>query len=316
MSDQDVLLEVKNLKKYFPIKAGFFQRKVGEVKAVDDVSFTIKKGETFGLVGESGSGKSTTGRTILRLLEPTSGEIIFDGNNITKLKGKKLRKWRKDFQMVYQDPYASLNPKMTVGQIVGEPIQNYMNKKYSEIEGEVKSLLKRVGLTENDYYKYPHEFSGGQRQRIGIARALALKPKLIIADEPVSALDVSIQAQVINLFKQLQEEFGLTYLFIAHDLAVVKYLSDRIGVMKDGHLVELAPSKELYENPIHPYTKSLLSAILSSDPATERNRKRVKYDPSMHDGHEESTLREITSGHWVRCTPTEFEMYQKKQMLH
>jgi len=316
MSHKEILLEVKNLKKYFPIRAGFFKRKVGDIKAVDDVSFTIKKGETFGLVGESGSGKSTTGRTILKLLEATDGQIIFDGEDITNLRGKKLREYRKNFQMVYQDPYASLNPKMMVGHIVDEPIRNFTKKKHREIEDEVKQLLQRVGLKPNDYYKYPHEFSGGQRQRIGIARALALKPKLIIADEPVSALDVSIQAQVINLFKQLQQEFGLTYLFIAHDLAVVKYLSDRIGVMKDGHLVEVAPSKELYENPIHPYTKSLLSAILSSDPATERNRKRVKYDPSMHDGHEESTLREITSGHWVRCTPTEFEMYQKKQMLH
>src|SRR5699024_6200805 len=236
MSHKEILLEVKNLKKYFPIRAGFFKRKVGDIKAVDDVSFTIKKGETFGLVGESGSGKSTTGRTILKLLEATDGQIIFDGEDITNLRGKKLREYRKNFQMVYQDPYASLNPKMMVGHIVDEPIRNFTKKKHREIEDEVKQLLQRVGLKPNDYYKYPHEFSGGQRQRIGIARALALKPKLIIADEPVSALDVSIQAQVINLFKQLQQEFGLTYLFIAHDLAVVKYLSDRIGVMKDGHL--------------------------------------------------------------------------------
>lgn len=316
MSDQDVLLEVKNLKKYFPIKAGFFQRKVGEVKAVDDVSFTIKKGETFGLVGESGSGKSTTGRTILRLLDPTDGQIIFDGEDITHIRGNRLREIRQNLQMVYQDPYASLNPKMMVGHIVDEPIRNFTKKKHHELENDVKELLEKVGLKSDDYYRYPHEFSGGQRQRIGIARALALKPKLIIADEPVSALDVSIQAQVINLLKQLQQEFKLTYLFIAHDLSVVKYLSDRIGVMKDGHLVELAPSKELYDNPIHPYTKSLLSAILSPDPATERKRKRIEYDPNIHPVNEKASFREITPGHWVRCTPLEFESYQKQYTLH
>lgn len=311
MRENEVLLEVKNLKKYFPVRAGFFKRKVGDIKAVDDVSFTIKKGETFGLVGESGSGKSTTGRTILKLLEATEGRIIFDGKDITNLRGERLREFRKNFQMVYQDPYASLNPKMMVGHLVDEPIRNFTKQKHHELEAEVKELLQRVGLKANDYYKYPHEFSGGQRQRIGIARALALKPKLIIADEPVSALDVSIQAQVINLLKELQQEFGLTYLFIAHDLSVVKYLSDRIGVMKDGNLVELAFSEELYENPIHPYTKSLLSAILTPDPATERNRTRIKYDPDIHDHHEEATFREIVPEHWVRCTPTEFERYQK-----
>jgi len=312
MNENDILLEVKNLKKYFPIHAGFFRKKVGDIKAVDDVSFTIRKGETFGLVGESGSGKSTTGRTILKLLEATDGQIIFDGEDITNIRGGKLREYRKNFQMVYQDPYASLNPKMMVGHIVDEPIRNFTKKKHSELEDEVKELLQRVGLKASDYYKYPHEFSGGQRQRIGIARALALKPKLIIADEPVSALDVSIQAQVINLLKELQEEFGLTYLFIAHDLAVVKYLSDRIGVMKDGNLVEMAPSNELYENPIHPYTKSLLSAILSPDPEVERERKRMKYDPSIHPKNEELSLREVKPGHWVRCTPSEFATYQQQ----
>lgn len=316
MNENDILLEVKNLKKYFPIHAGFFRKKVGDIKAVDDVSFTIRKGETFGLVGESGSGKSTTGRTILKLLEATDGQIIFDGEDITNIRGGKLREYRKNFQMVYQDPYASLNPKMMVGHIVDEPIRNFTKKKHEELKKEVKELLQRVGLKENDYYRYPHEFSGGQRQRIGIARALALKPKLIIADEPVSALDVSIQAQVINLLKELQQEFGLTYLFIAHDLSVVKYLSDRIGVMKDGNLVELASSKELYENPIHPYTKSLLSAVLSPDPIQERDRKRTIYDPNMHNQDEESAFREIIPGHWVRCTPTEFDKYQKQYTTH
>lgn len=312
MSENEVLLEVRNLKKYFPIRAGFFKRKVGDIKAVDDISFTIKKGETFGLVGESGSGKSTTGRTILKLLDATDGQIIFNGEDITNIRGEKLREYRKDFQMVYQDPYASLNPKMMVGHLVDEPIRNFTKKKHHELEDEVKELLRRVGLKPNDYYKYPHEFSGGQRQRIGIARALALKPKLIIADEPVSALDVSIQAQVINLLKELQQDFKLTYLFIAHDLSVVKYLSDRIGVMKDGNLVEIAPSEELYEHPIHPYTKSLLSAILTPDPAIERHRKRIDYNPDTDDSNQKSTLKEVKKGHWVRCTPTEFELYQKE----
>lgn len=259
------ILEVKNLKTYYPIKGGFFRRTVGHVKAVDDISFNIKKGETFGLVGESGCGKSTAGRTLLRLLKPTEGEIIFDGENITNLAGNKLRKKRQDFQMVFQDPYASLNPMQNVGEIVAEPIRNYnTGKSKKEIEEEVRNLLTRVGLPQDAYDKYAHEFSGGQRQRIGIARALALNPKFIIADEPVSALDVSVQSQVLNLLMDLQDEFDLTYLFIAHDLSVVKHMSDRIGVMYLGNLVELADNESIYNEPLHPYTQALISAISSS----------------------------------------------------
>src|SRR5690625_1188879 len=254
--EKDVLLEVKNLKKYYPITAGLFKRKIGDVKAVDGISLKLLKGETFGLVGESGCGKSTTGRTILRLEDPTDGQIIFDGEDITNIKGSKLRKARQNFQMVFQDPYASLNTQMMVGHIVDEPLRNFSNKSHKELESEVKLLLKRVGLREEDYYKYPHEFSGGQRQRIGIARALSLNPKLIIADEPVSALDVSIQSQVLNLLKELQEDFDLTYLFIAHDLSVVKHMSDRIGVMYLGKLVEVANKDEIYNEPLHPYTQA------------------------------------------------------------
>lgn len=269
---KDTLLEVKNLKKYYPVTAGFFKRKVGDVKAVDDISLTLKKGETFGLVGESGCGKSTTGRTILRLTDATSGQIIFDGEDITKLRGSKLRKARQNFQMVFQDPYASLNSKMMVGHIVDEPLQNFSRKTHKQLEVEVKALLKRVGMREEDYYKYPHEFSGGQRQRIGIARALALNPKLIIADEPVSALDVSIQSQVLNLLKELQKEFDLTYLFIAHDLSVVKHMSDRIGVMYLGHIVEVADKDDIYKEPLHPYTQALTSAIPEPDPRLKKER--------------------------------------------
>lgn len=308
MREKEKLLEVKHLKKYFPIRSGFFKRKIGDIKAVDDVSFTIYKGETFGLVGESGSGKSTTGRTILRLYEPTDGQIIFDGEDITNMKGNRLRNIRQNIQMIFQDPYASLNPKIMVGHMIGEPLRNFRKSSDQAIEKEVKSLLQKVGLKATDYFKYPHEFSGGQRQRIGIARALALKPKLIIADEPVSALDVSIQAQVINLLKDLQEEFGLTYLFIAHDLAVVKYLSDRIGVMKDGQLVELAPSEKLYKNPLHPYTQSLLSAILTPDPLKERNRKKYIVNIPKKAIDPRNKLREVSEGHWVRCTD---EVYQQ-----
>ncbi|MGY0693353.1 ABC transporter ATP-binding protein [Virgibacillus sp. FSP13] len=269
---KDVLLDVKNLKKYYPVHAGFFKRKVGDVKAVDDISLTLRKGETFGLVGESGCGKSTAGRTILRLTESTEGEIIFDGEDITDLRGSALRKARQDFQMVFQDPYASLNPKMMVGHLVDEPLRNYTNKSHKELKTEVKTLLKRVGLREEDYYKYPHEFSGGQRQRIGIARSLALNPKLIVADEPVSALDVSIQSQVLNLLKELQDEFDLTYLFIAHDLSVVKHMSDRIGVMYLGHLVEVGDKEAIYKEPLHPYTQALTSAIPEPNPLIKKER--------------------------------------------
>jgi peptide/nickel transport system ATP-binding protein len=268
----EVLLEVQNLKTYYPIKGGFFKRTVGNVKAVDDVSFEILKGETLGLVGESGCGKSTTGRTILRLTKPTDGKIIFDGKDITNLSGTTLRKIRQDFQMVFQDPYASLNPKQMVGDVVAEPIKNYYKKSSKELKPEIIELLKKVGLPEDAYYKYPHEFSGGQRQRIGIARALALRPKLIIADEPVSALDVSVQSQVLNLLKELQEEFDLTFLFIAHDLSVVKHMSDRIGVMYLGGIVEISDKNGLYAEPLHPYTKALISAIPYPDPRRKKER--------------------------------------------
>ncbi|TQS72065.1 dipeptide ABC transporter ATP-binding protein [Ornithinibacillus gellani] len=268
----DVLVDIINLKKYYPVHAGFFKRKVGDVKAVDDISISLKRGETFGLVGESGCGKSTAGRTILRLTDVTEGKIIFDGNDITKLSGAKLRKFREKFQMVFQDPYASLNTKMMVGHIVDEPLRNFYKKSSKQLKPEVMALLNRVGLRESDYYKYPHEFSGGQRQRIGIARALALKPQLIIADEPVSALDVSIQSQVLNLLKELQDEFNLTYLFIAHDLSVVKHMSDRIGVMYLGNMVEVGDNEEIYKEPLHPYTQALISAIPEPDPTLKKER--------------------------------------------
>ncbi|TRZ35781.1 ATP-binding cassette domain-containing protein [Niallia circulans] len=271
--DQETILQVNGLKTYFPVKAGFFGKTVAHVKAVDGVSFAIKKGETFGLVGESGCGKSTTGRTILRFLNPYEGNILFDNKDITELKGKSLREIRKDVQMVFQDPYASLNPMQMVGDIIAEPLRNYYkNKSKTELQTEVMDLLTKVGLPTDAYYKYAHEFSGGQRQRIGIARALALKPKLIIADEPVSALDVSVQSQVLNLLKQLQAEFDLTFLFIAHDLSVVKHMSDQIGVMYLGNLVEIANKEGMYEAPLHPYTQALISAIPEPDPRKKKRR--------------------------------------------
>lgn len=277
-SQPNNLLEIKNLKTYYPVKGGFFKRTIGNVKAVDNISFEIKKGETFGLVGESGCGKSTAGRTILRLLKPTEGQIIFDGKDITKVGGISLREIRRDLQMVFQDPYASLNPMQMVGDIIAEPIYNFEKKSKEVMKKEVMDLLEKVGLPEDAYYKYAHEFSGGQRQRIGIARALALRPKLIIADEPVSALDVSVQSQVLNLLKDLQEEFDLTFLFIAHDLSVVKYMSDRIGVMYLGHMVEIADKDSLYAEPLHPYTQALISAIPSPDPRKKKERIILKGD--------------------------------------
>ncbi|ARJ50573.1 ABC transporter ATP-binding protein [Staphylococcus lutrae] len=275
---QPYILEVNHLKQYYPIRAGIFKRKVGEVKAVDDISFKIKKGQTVGLVGESGCGKSSAGRSILCLQKATAGEIIFCGQDLTKLKGKALREARKGFQMVFQDPYASLNPMQMIGDIVGEPIRNYYHKKQSEIKEEVQQLLKKVGLNDTDYYKYAHEFSGGQRQRVGIARALALKPQLIIADEPVSALDVSVQSQVLNIMGELQRDMGLSYLFIAHDLSVVKHVSDYICVMYLGHILEQGPANVIYENPQHPYTQSLISAIPEIDPTKRRQRILLEGD--------------------------------------
>jgi oligopeptide/dipeptide ABC transporter ATP-binding protein len=268
------LLEVQNLKKYFPVKGGILRRTVGHVKAVDDVSFYVRPGETMGIVGESGSGKSTMGRTINRLIHPTEGKIFFQGKDITDLSRKQLRSTRREIQMVFQDPYASLNPRMTVQELVEEPlIVHQLGFSKDERRDKVKELLEKVGLSEEAMSRYPHEFSGGQRQRIGIARALSIRPKLIIADEPVSALDVSIQSQVINLLMDLQSDFGLSYLFIAHDLSVVKHISDRIAVMYLGRMAEIAPKSSLYKNPLHPYTQALLSSIPSTDP--DRRKERI-----------------------------------------
>ncbi|MCM3269977.1 ABC transporter ATP-binding protein [Paenibacillus elgii] len=266
------LLQVLNLKKHYPIHGGLFRRQVGSIQAVNDFSLTMRRGETVGLVGESGCGKSTTGRAIMRLIEPTAGTILFEGEDITRIKGERLRQIRKDMQMVFQDPFSSLNPKMMVGHLVSEPIRNYESRTGKELEERVAELLVKVGLAEDSYYKYPHEFSGGQRQRISIARTLALKPKLVVADEPVSALDVSIQSQVLNLLQDIQADFGLSYLFIAHDLSVVKHISDRIGVMYLGRLVEITDKKSLYKQPLHPYTQALLSAVPIPDPNAKRER--------------------------------------------
>lgn len=268
----ETLLQVRNLKKYFPIRGGVFSRKVGEVKAVDDVSFTVKKGETLGIVGESGCGKSTTGRAILRLEEPTSGEVKFEGHSLTDLSSEQMRKMRRELQMVFQDPFASLNPRKTAGAIIEEPMIVHGIGSAQERKDQVKELLQVVGLDSYHGERYPHQFSGGQRQRIGIARALAVKPKLIIADEPVSALDVSIQSQVLNLLEDLQKKFNLTYLFIAHDLSVVRHISDRVGVMYLGRMVELSQRDDLYENPLHPYTRALLSAVPIPNPEARRER--------------------------------------------
>jgi len=273
----DTLVEVNNLKMYFPVTEGIiFQRKVADVKAVDDVTFTIRKGEALGLVGESGCGKTTTGRCILQLYEPTAGEVIFDGTDITALNTGELRSMRREMQVIFQDPYGSLNPRMTCGDIVGEPLKVHkLTESKGEYRDRVSELLTTCGLSPYMADRYPHEFSGGQRQRIGIARALAVNPSFIVCDEPVSALDVSIQAQIINLLEDLQEDLGLTYLFIAHDLSVVKHISDRIAVMYLGHIVEIAERNELYENPVHPYTKALLSAVPIPDPLMEAERERI-----------------------------------------
>ncbi|WP_424955140.1 ABC transporter ATP-binding protein [Jeotgalibacillus salarius] len=319
-TEKEILLDIQNLKTYYPIKGGFLKRTIGNVKAVDDINIQIKKGETMGLVGESGCGKSTTGRTILRLLTPTEGKILFDGKDITKIKGNALRKARQDFQMVFQDPYASLNPTQSVGDIISEPIRNYRRVSKKELKPEILELLGRVGLPAEAYDKYAHEFSGGQRQRIGIARALALKPKLIVADEPVSALDVSVQSQVLNLLKELQDEFDLTYLFIAHDLSVVKHMSDRIGVMYLGNMVEVADNKSLYAEPLHPYTQALISAIPEADPKKRKERIVLQGDvpspanpPSGCPFHTrcpmakaecaeiKPALKEVKPGHHVAC---------------
>ena len=266
------MLEIKNLTKFFTVKKGLLGTKKAIVKAVDNVSFSIKKGETLGLVGESGCGKTTACRTIIRLFEPTSGDIFFDGRNITRAE---MKPYRKRIQMIFQDPYASLDPRMTVGDIVGEPMSIHNLEKGSDRKEKIYSLLDTVGLSKEHSSRYPHEFSGGQRQRVGIARALAVRPEFIICDEPISALDVSIQAQIVNMLEDLQKSLGLTYLFIAHDLSMVKHISDRIGVMYLGKLIELADSGELFKNPLHPYTQALLSAIPIADPAESRKKKRI-----------------------------------------
>ncbi|MBI4311892.1 MAG: dipeptide ABC transporter ATP-binding protein [Chloroflexi bacterium] len=275
--DSDILVDVRNIKMYFPVRSGLFiQKKIADIKAVDDVSFTIHRGETLGLVGESGCGKTTTGRCVLQLYRPTAGEVIFEGRDLTKMKTAEVRKFRRNMQLIFQDPYSSLDPRQNCASIIGEPLVIHkMTKSKQEYRERVAELLTVVGLNPNMGYRFPHEFSGGQRQRIGVARALAVNPSLIVCDEPVSALDVSIQAQVINLLEDLQEQFNLTYLFIAHDLSVVRHISDRIAVMYLGHIMEVADRTELYANPLHPYTKALLSAVPIPDPVIEAQRERI-----------------------------------------
>lgn len=280
-SDEKILLKVSNLKKYFVVGSEFKKSKKKILTAVDDISFEIKRGETFGLVGESGCGKTTAGRTILRLYEPTGGKIIFDGIDITKLSDKELLPFRKRMQMIFQDPYASLNSRMTVADIIGEGIDTYNLFNNSDRQKRINELLECVGLKREHANRYPHEFSGGQRQRIGVARALAVEPELIICDEPISALDVSIQAQVVNMLEDLQDDMGLTYLFIAHDLSMVKYISDRIGVMYLGKLMEVCSRNDLYRRPLNPYTQALLSAIPIPDPIKTRSNKRIILEGSV-----------------------------------
>lgn len=324
MENKDNILVVEDLKQYFTIpskekktiKEKMFGAKT-HLKAVDGVSFNVKRGETFGLVGESGSGKSTIGRSIIKLYDPTGGKITFDGRDITDLDKKGKMELTNDMQMIFQDPFASVNPRLTVEQIIGEGIKIHQpEKSKAEVKEKVIELLKKVGLNEYHISRYPHEFSGGQLQRVGIARSLAVKPKFIIADESISALDVSIQAQVVNLMKQLQNDFDLTFLFIAHDLSMVKYISDTIGVMYKGKMLELASADEIYANPVHPYTKSLLSAIPHTDPVYEKSRTRITYDGSEHnyvDGDERKTPKDqyITETHRVFCSDEELELWTK-----
>jgi oligopeptide transport system ATP-binding protein len=320
MDDGKVLLRVDHLVKYFPITQGIiFQRQVGAVHAVDDVSFDIYEGETLGLVGESGCGKSTTGRTILQLYRPTSGDVFFQDKNLVQMRGNDLRKMRREMQMIFQDPYASLNPRLTVGEIIGEPLVVHKMASGKDVRERVEHLLELVGLNAAFENRYPHEFSGGQRQRIGVARALALQPSLIVCDEPISALDVSIQAQVVNLLEDLQSQFGLTYLFIAHDLSMVRHISSRVAVMYLGVIVELAP---LYNNPLHPYTQALLSAVPVPDPVIEEKRQRIILEGDVPSpvnppsgcrfrtrcplavdicAEKRPEFREVVPGHFVAC---------------
>ena len=312
MAENEYILEVKNLCQHF--SSGHGKNKM-VVKAVDDVSFAVRRAETFGLVGESGCGKTTTGRTIIRLYDPTGGEVLFDGRDISGKMTKDLRSYlTSNISMIFQDPIESLNPKMTIEEIVGEGLKVRGQKDRDEIHRQVVEMLEKVGLVEEHATRYPHEFSGGQRHRIVIARAIITKPKLVIADEPVSALDVSVQAQVINLLNDLKDEMGLSILFIAHNLSVVKYFSDRIGVMYYGHLVEVANGDDLYKNPLHPYTKALLSAIPEPNPITERTRKRVDYDPERdHDySVEKPSMVEVEPEHFVYCSQSELEAYRKQ----
>ena len=308
---QDHILDVEHLSMYFTTKN---RGKKSTVKAVDDVSFYVKRGETFGLVGESGCGKTTTGRTIIRLYDPTGGTVKFDGREISGKMNKDLHKYITDnIAMIFQDPIASLNPRMTVQEIIAEGLKIRGVKNPDELQKRVVKMLEHVGLQAEHASRYPHEFSGGQRQRIGIARALIVEPQMVIADEPVSALDVSVQAQVINLLMDIKKEMDLTILFIAHNLAVVKYFSDRIGVMHFGTMVELADADELYAHPVHPYTKSLLSAIPQPDPDREKDKQRIYYDPSMHDySKEQPSFQEIRPGHFVYASDSEMEKYRKE----
>lgn len=305
--NKEVLVSVRGLKQYFNVG------KKDEVRAIQDINFDIYRGETLGLVGESGSGKTTTGRAIIRLYKPTAGKIMFEGKNIANLKNgsKEMQAFRRETQMIFQDPYASLNPRMKIKDIIAEGIDiNHLAKDDADRDAQVANLLQLVGLNPDHASRYPHEFSGGQRQRIGIARALAVQPQFIIADEPISALDVSIQAQVVNLLKEIQEKRDLTYLFIAHDLSMVKYISDRIAVMHFGRLVEMSTSDEVYNHPLHPYTKSLLSAIPVPDPETERLRKPVPYDASIEEDGQDRSMVEITPGHFVYAAKSEIEGYK------
>ena len=321
-NNADTLLRVENLKMHFPIYRGVFQRQVGAVLAVDGISFDVRRGETLGLVGESGCGKSTTGRAILQLYKPTAGQVHFEGVDLIKLRGEELRHMRRKMQMIFQDPYASLNPRMTVEQIVGEPLIVHSAATGKEIHERVENLLELVGLNPAFATRYPHEFSGGQRQRIGVARALALQPSFIICDEPISALDVSIQAQVVNLLEELQEQFNLTYLFIAHDLSMVRHISKRVAVMYLGMIVELTSRDELYLNPLHPYTQALLSAVPIADPVVSAQRQRTILEgdvPSPANppsgchfrtrcpiaesicAEKQPEFRELKAGHFVAC---------------
>lgn len=323
MEQKHPLVEVKHLKKYFPITRGvIFQRRIGDIKAVDDVSFSIEKGETLGLVGESGSGKTTIGRTMIRLHEPTAGEIIFDGQDLLALGTKEMRAVRRHMQIIFQDPYASLNPRMSIGAIIGEPLEVHDGLKGKVKNDRIKELLELVGINSALVNRYPHEFSGGQRQRIGVARALALNPQLIVCDEPIASLDVSIQAQVVNLLMRLQQQFQLTYLFIAHDLSMVRHICDRMVVMYLGKFMELAGGVEISSNPLHPYTQALMSAVPVPDPEVEENRKRIILEGDIPSPahppvgcnfntrcplavdicyQEEPEFREVVSEHFVAC---------------